>query len=305
MISMKKQRLLSLVLTLSLVLGIFAGKTGSSAADTIAIQQTGATNDSITFTWEYEKPVDIYVDLKLVQTKVRDKYTLKMPGMTAGKLYSVTLVESGKPVNEGSAYSVRTKPARMSVNGITYSPESNVLSVKWKEDHLTSDGYKIEVESIDGTDGGVGYVENANNENFDLKLKTNRFYRVRICAYLQFRTKHLFGTWSEYRYVATMPDASFEKGEGKSVNVSWKKVKNVSKYEISVGRNADGSDAVKSATLGKKKTSAVIKTMGTAALEADGKPYYFFLRPYVKVKKKDKASSVAAASGPIYFYVTG
>ena len=300
----KRYRVMSIVMTLFLSVGTFAGYTPhATAAVDYSFEQTGATNNSATFSWKSDKGVDIYVDSQLVKRNVTAKsYTLKKSGMSAGMKYTVVLVETGKPSADGSVYAVRTKPTMIPISKIAYNKDTGITTVKWEPNSLMCDGYQISVDALSGNGGGCGYAADPNDGDFDLKLENNRFYKIRIRGYIQFRRKRVFGAWSDYRYLATMPDATFTKAENVTIHVAWKKVKNVSKYVISVGYISDGSDGIVTSTLTSKKTSVDITKIGKDLFTKVGKTYFVSIKPFVKVGKKQIASDIITVGPGIPFF---
>ena len=299
----RKCRFLSLVLTLALMASVTIGAGPSRAAYDYKFAQTKASNTSVSFSWSSDHAVDIYVNLKLEKKNVTAKsYTLTQAGMTAGRSYSVVLVKTGSPIGDGSTYTVRTKPAAITMKQTTYYPAGNVSVLNWAPVVTMCDGYQVRLDAASGNDGGSGYATDGKAESFKVTLKKNLFYKVRTRGYLQLKHKHAFGAWSAMRYVALMPDTKFEKAPGASIKVSWTKVAGASKYVISVGKKDDGSDAVVSATVSSKETTATLTSMGSTPIEKNGSSYYVFIKPYIKVSGKEHASDVQAASSSITFF---
>lgn len=298
---MRRNRILGLSLAICMILNVFTGVSAYAAVENIEITQTAATATSVSFTWKTDDPVDIYVDSKLVcKGATEKKYTLSQSGMSAGTRYSVVLVKAGEPMANGTAYTVCTKPNKTEIIEATYAEKTGVISINWTPDAACS-GYQIMVDAVNGSEGGTGYIQSGDANSFDVKMDKNMFYKLKARGYVQLLGKHAFGSWSDYRYAAVMSDVNCEKGKSLSIDVSWKKVTGASKYVISVGRLADGSDAVKTTTVSKKKSSVTITSMGGKPFATDYRAYYTFVTPVVTVSKKDKLSDLSFAGDPISF----
>ena len=275
----------------------------AKAAVDIAVIQTAAKTNSISFRWVWDGKVNIILNDKVLKKNYSKKsFTLKKKGMTAGQSYSVKVI----PVeaDEGAAYTVRTTPSKITIGSFGHVKDSDLSSLSWNPNNTMCDGYQIKLYDKKGKVKNITDIPDPSISAYEnLLLDANKFYKARIRGYIKLEKTVAYGAWSGYKYAANMKDILIVKQpKDHSIKVSWKKVKNASKYEVLVGTKADGSDAVVTKTLKPKKTSVTLKTMGNKGVFAISTYYYVFIRPYLKVGKKHKKSDLWATGDPVVFY---
>ena len=298
------KRICGVALAFCMALGTIANTApvSKAVASNIEITQTRATKSSVSFSWEWDGKVNILLNGKSLKKNYSKKsYTLKKKGMAAGQSFSITVLPVA--AEEGTSYTVRTLPAGIKTQKMTDGDTVGLANFNWIPNNKMCDGYQIRLDNAKGKEMSLVSVTDPSMASYsNLMLNNNTFYKARIRGYISLPGKSGYGTWSSYRYAAKVGNAKFIKGaKDHSIKVSFDKVKKASKYVISVGTKADGSDAVATKTLKPKKTSATLKKMGGNEF-ALSTYYYVFITPYIKVGKKQKKSDIATTGNPVVFY---
>ncbi|MCH5252992.1 MAG: hypothetical protein J1F22_08485 [Lachnospiraceae bacterium] len=111
------------------------------------------------------------------------------------------------------------------------------------------------------------------------------FYKYRVRTYVKCGTARVYSKWSGYKYIATTKKISGKLvKKSKTVKVSWAKVTNASKYDVSISTK-ENSGFKKVSTVSAKKRSVVIKKCGKKKLKKNVK-YWVRIVPKAKVGKK-------------------
>lgn len=298
-----KRSVVAFFLTISTALGSMTSFSEiSKAATDIAVIQTDATDNSASFRWKSEVPVDIYVNSqRIVKNYKKSSYKLKIKGMAPGMRYNVIIVPAGE--TGGKEYSVRTRPQLIPIGKVTYTVASDVITTNWTPNSLICDGYQVASYSMKGKCLKKAYVTDKQaSSTIENVYKNNSFNKVRVRGYIQLEKKKVYGDWSSYRYVAHMKGMKFTPQKKHVIKASWKKVKDASKYKVYIGEKSDGSDKKLVKTVSaKSKPTCTITKYGPLPLEYD-KYYYVFIKPYTKVKKKQKSSDISVTSPELICY---
>lgn len=300
----------------------------SGVLDVYGMTQTDATKSSATVAWPATSAV-YYVYKEGAYLGMTAEPTYKVTGLIAGSLQEIEVVgyadASADPnalyaqvMNELAATGTTTlevvagyacatpgKPenvANAKYND-TYSwfpSQDNNVTVGWtmnKNDKYYADGWQVEIKSVDAKKKlktynveGSEYTQGIYSKTFKLKAVNNTGFSVKVRGYIKVDNgKKKYGAWSGKKVVIPQAKVKTKKKTNSSMTVSWTKIKNATKYEVYLCKNADASGAKykKVATLGKDKTSYVVKNMKV------NQKYGVWIKATVKYGKKTYKSSLS------------
>ncbi|MDE5966121.1 MAG: fibronectin type III domain-containing protein [Lachnospiraceae bacterium] len=300
----------------------------SGMLDLYGMTQTDATKSSATVSWPATSPV-YYVYKGGVYQGVTAETTFKVTGLIAGSLQEIEVIgyvdASADPnalyaqllnelqttgdttMNVVAGYAVATPGKPENVASAKYSDtynwfpsQNNSVTIGWtmnKNDQYYADGWKVEIKTVDGKKklktynvAGSEYTQGLYSKTFKLKAVNNTGFSVKVQGYVFMSNgAKKYGTWSGKKVVIPQAKVKTKKKTNSSMTVSWTKIKNATKYEVYLCKNADASNPKykKVATLGKNKTSYVVKNMKTY------QKYGVWIKATVKYGKKTYKSALS------------
>lgn len=300
----------------------------SGALDGYSMMQTDATKSTATVSWPATSPV-YYIYKNGVSQGVTAETTFKLTGLIAGSMPEVVIIgyadASADPnalyaqlLNELQAtgtttlsvvvgYPVATPGKPEDVANAKYQDtyswfpsQDNNITIGWlmnKNDQYYADGWQVEIKSVDGKKklktydvAGSEYTKGLYNKTFKLKAVNNTGFSVKVRGYVKMSDgAKKYGTWSGKKVVIPQAKVKTKKKTNSSMTVSWTKIKNATKYEVYLCKNADASKPSykKVATLGKSKTSYVVKNMKV------NQKYGVWIKATVKYGKKTYKSALS------------
>lgn len=260
------------------------------------LYQTNATKSSITLGWSKVDGATAYQ----IYQYINGEYILK--GVTANTSYTLTGLK-----NTETLPAVRVNPIRsagtykaIGYGKMLYSSSLRLVSDKVKnvninyywssikeinfgfDASLYADGYEYQVYEINGkkpvTTGVTSFYYSTTAKN----IKENKFYKLRVRAYVNVNGKKLCGAWSDFNGFAFQPKVTIKASGKNGFKVSWKKVKAAKSYTVYMSTSKDtGYKKIK--TL--KKTSLKVTKFKKKKLKKR-KQYWFYVVANTKMGKK-------------------
>ena len=147
---------------------------------------------------------------------------------------------------------------------------------------IYADGYEYQVYEMNGkkpvTTGITSFYYSTTAKN----IKENKFYKLRVRAYVNVNGKKLCGAWSDFKGFAFQPKVTIKASGKNGFKVSWKKVKAAKSYTVYMSTSKDtGYKKIK--TL--KKTSLKVTKFKKKKLKKR-KQYWFYVVANTKMGKK-------------------
>ncbi len=264
-------------------------------------RQTKATETSITVSWKKCAEANAYQltygkrggDLSGRKTVLIDKatsYTVRKLSRNAEYNFWICPVKkSADGFCALSSYTTNLQecpvlPAKVKgVEASFWSPTSEHLDLQWEQSE-SADGYQYQVYAEGGKKALLGgrKKENGNSTNLSTnKLKSLRFLKLRMRAYINLPGNTQSGKWSDWIYFSRQPDVETQNTKS-GVKLTWDKVRGANNYTVYISSRRDsGYKKVKNTS----KTSATVKKYGKSGLKS-GKQYYFMVVANKKVGKK-------------------
>ena len=313
---MKKRITFSLALVLAVVvsglmLGENSGRNSMAETTVSVIRQTGATESSVTISWE--GTAEQYVMYQCTSSGhevgklgvVTSPVTIDslMPGsINHFRLYECD-AEGNKLSEDDPGFSIpdiRTLPKRQAVPKLSYwYRASDEADFTWTADGQV-DGYQLRVEKLNGKKLSSYVIPASGVSGQAVVMKTirpshrGRVAGVKVRGYIKFdntKKKH-YGEWSEAFYYASAKEIKLA-GAGDTIKVSGLKVKDATKKEIYVSRKKK-KGYEKAATVGAKETKCQFTEYGKNMITSgtSGRTYYVRVYYYFKVNGKEIKSPV-------------
>ncbi|MEY8392257.1 fibronectin type III domain-containing protein [Lachnospiraceae bacterium] len=275
-----------------------------TAPEDVRIQnfkQTKATETSITVSWKKcaeanayqliygKKGDDINSRTKILLDKVTSYTAKKLSKNAEYNFWICPVKKSAAGYCALSSYTTNllncpVLPVKVKgVEASFWSPTSEHLDLEWKPSD-SADGYQYQIYAEGGKKALLGgrKTENGSSTNFSTdKLKSLRFLKLRVRAFINITGNSQYGKWSDWVYFARQPDVETQNTKG-GVKLTWDKVRGAHNYTIYVStRRESGYKKVENTT----KTSATVKKCGKSNLKS-GKQYYFMVVANKRVGKK-------------------
>lgn len=275
----------------------------TNPADVTGVTQTGATEDSVTISWN---PVEGASSYQVAL--VTDGYP------TVVETADTCAVISGLAPNSKLEYTVRA--LKVSQSGFvaagaysSYDWYGQTTKIKTIAQKLSKKNIGIDYIYNSWNEIGFGCTkpENADGVQYEVrtvyknkkvfskggtssqqgfKYKKNVAYKYRARTYVEANGKKFYSAWSDFRYFMS-GDLSAKKS-GNSIKVTWKKASNVAKYTISIS-TAERTGYKKVKDVAANKNSLVVSKIGNKKLNKN-QSYYIKIDYVFKDGKKNYRS---------------
>ena len=262
------------------------------------LYQTNATKNSMTLGWSKVEGATAYQ----IYQYINGEYILK--GETSNTSFTISGLK-----NSGALpfTAIRVNPIRsagtykaIGYGKMLYSSSLRLISDKVKNvsikyywsslkeinfgfnPALYADGYQYQLYDLNGkkpvsTGTTLSYYSTTVNN-----IKANRFYKLRVRAYVTVNGKKLYGDWSDFNGFAFQPKVSIKASGKNGFKLSWKKTKAAKSYTVYMSTSKDtGYKKIK--TL--KKTSLKVTKFKKKKLKKR-KQYWFYVVANTKMGKK-------------------
>ncbi len=307
---MNLKRFILTIAAICMVFGMsitaFAETEEPAAVAESSIVQTDATNTSVTVSWGASQGATAYRVYKngvMVKETSDTEVTMKVSQGSSSliKIVAVAYDENGNALLSDGAeldnvWALPYAPknvAKFSKGTLTWLPtKSNKVTVGWvntSKMEYEPAGYQIVIYNMKGKRLKT-YYSTVEQVKFNLSKVKNTGFKVKVRAYIKINGKKVYGTWSSTRTVVPQAKISLKKtatdGNTATVKVSWKKVKNATKYMVYVcsDTSTDATKWKKVATVSSSRTYMYIANCKA------GKKVGVYVVPVVKYgKKKYKA----------------
>ena len=309
---MKKQ-----IFTTAILLGLIAFAmhvrcVPVQAANTFNLRQTGATENSITVSWDEVSDASSYTliyaqsveDVKKKENLVRlgTKTTYTIEGLKAPTRLIVLVSANGlrKYNNETGEYEsdqqideiiAGTLPGKLTGFKV-YSWSKNYKKVKLV---CLKNPYKSTVNGIEWRVRNYAnkIVEKGSSKEsltiITKKLKYNQIYKLEVRAFMvtHGNKEVLPGPWAEYTLVPQPKIRAATVTKDGKLKVQWKKVKGATSYKLFASKKTNsGFRCVATIKNGAKTTALAEAYRGEAFNRNNGSEYYFYVVAYSKQGKK-------------------
>lgn len=212
------------------------------------LKQTSATTSSITINWTAAEGATSYEIIRYVNSNeyvvgstTATKYTVKgfnneLENKTAIGVRPVRTA-NGFSAKETGYYSI----ASLSANKITLVPEkiqgvtvtNYYNSLKQVTFGFTvpeyHNGYIYELYTYKNKKVSSGNITSTSYNK--LKNIKNKFYKLRVRAYVTINNRNYYGAWSDYTVFAQQPKVTLDKS-GSRLKMTWKKVSGAKNYTV-------------------------------------------------------------------------
>lgn len=262
------------------------------------VYQTSATTSSVTIGWDGVSGATSYQ----IYEYTNGNRILK--GETTGNTFTISGLKNTEklPFSWIEVYSVRSSDSYKAVqsnDGIVYASGmrlvsskvknvavrnywSNIKEVSFGFDNLEfADGFQYQLYEKNGKKPISSGYSTSYYSTYLKNLKANKFYKLRVRAYVKVNGNNVFGEWSDATYFSYQPKV-FLKRSGSALKLSWKKVKGATNYTVymSTSKNT-GYKKIKTLKGTKIKVSKFKKKKLNKK-----KTYYVYVIANTKVGKK-------------------
>lgn len=260
------------------------------------LYQTNATKNSITLGWSKVEGATAYQ----IYQYINGEYILK--GETANASYTLSGLKNTETLPAIRVNAIRSAGTYKAIGygKMLYSSSLRLVSDKVKNVNIKyywssfkeinfafdaciyADGYEYQVYEMNGkkpvTTGITSFYYSTTAKN----IKENKFYKLRVRAYVNVNGKKLCGAWSDFKGFAFQPKVTIKASGKNGFKVSWKKVKAAKSYTVYMSTSKDtGYKKIK--TL--KKTSLKVTKFKKKKLKKR-KQYWFYVVANTKMGKK-------------------
>jgi len=262
------------------------------------VKQTGASNRSVTLSWQAVSGAtdyDIYYGVGMNQTvaATTKKTSVVLNGLEPGERHVYEIVPkksidgytaTANRIRFDTTFYAKTTSDRQCVNIYGVYPTINKFGVKWTTPN-TCDGYEVLLYNYSGKLVSRKVLSHLyDNECFN-NIKYTSFYVVKVRSFVNTASGRMYGKAASVTFANQIKPSV--KTSGKGIKIRWSKVKGATNYTVYVAASKKGKYK-KAATT--KSTSCTIKKYGKKSLRK-GKTYYFYVVSNRKVKGKTYKSS--------------
>ncbi|MCD8010388.1 MAG: fibronectin type III domain-containing protein [Lachnospiraceae bacterium] len=284
-----------------------------------SVSQTAATTTSITIKWPAASGANRYLvkyypygsSSSSAKSKTTTSTKLKITGLSKNtKYYFYVYAQrvssaTGYAATTGTyAYSSALPVLPTKVTGVTWRYDwLNINSVSFScNERASAEGYQYYIYSYSNTSKKIksGTTSSYSSITIDSsKLKQNKFYAIKIRAYITIDGTKKYGDWSSLTYFGSQPKTvKITKSSGK-LKMSWSKVSGATSYTIyvSTSKPSDTSDMTKVKTT--TKTSYTLTKLKKKKI-SKSKTYYVMIIANRKVGSKTYKS--ISSLGSLTYY---
>lgn len=329
---------ISLVMALAIVPVLPGGAQQAQAASPVTITQTGATENSVTFTWPKQSGITNWVVTYYLYKDGASSASQKLePTDAEASLNDTTNVaavfsavtdvrvsvtvsgyQSGKLMCTSNYCSLYTLPTKTGKPQLFASPftkdasslyKSYRLSVKFEKNSSSSDiKYQGELYNAKGK-----LVQRVTLTSYASYIKFSKatyknMYRVRVRPYITLAntSTKAYGAWSSWLYVAPSVSMKAKKKDLKnsSYKISWTRITGATKYVVYVAKSKKYKTSSSLSKKSFKKAATVSAKKSSYTVKKVGKQkvntkkYYY----YTYVVAKGKVSGKSVTSKPYNYY---
>ncbi|MCD8123890.1 MAG: fibronectin type III domain-containing protein [Lachnospiraceae bacterium] len=284
-----------------------------------SVSQTSATTTSITISWPTVSGANSYLvkyypsgsSSSSALSKTTTSNKVKITGLSKNTKYyfyvyaqCVSSTTGYTATTSGSAYSSALPVLPTKVTGVTWRYDwLNINSASFScNERASAEGYQYYIYSYSNTSKKIKSGTTTSYSSITVKsskLKQNKFYAIKIRAYITIDGVKKYGEWSSLTYFGSQPKTvKITKSSGK-LKMSWSKVSGATSYTIyvSTSKPSDTSDMTKVKTT--TKTSYTLTKLKKKKI-SKSKTYYVMVIANRKVGSKTYKS--ISSLGSLTYY---
>ncbi|MCD8330805.1 MAG: fibronectin type III domain-containing protein [Lachnospiraceae bacterium] len=284
-----------------------------------SVSQTAATTTSITIKWPAASGANRYLvkyypygsSSSSAKSKTTTSTKLKITGLSKNtKYYFYVYAQrvssaTGYAATTGTyAYSSALPVLPTKVTGVTWRYDwLNINSVSFScNERASAEGYQYYIYSYSNTSKKIksGTTSSYSSITVDSsKLKQNKFYAIKIRAYITIDGTKKYGEWSSLTYFGSQPKTvNISKSSGK-LKLSWSKVSGATSYTVYVSTSKPSSTSDMTKVKTTSKTSYTLTKLNKKKI-SKSKTYYVMVIANRKVGSKTYKS--ISSLGSLTYY---